>query len=319
MKFLIDSDTGLDDAMGFVHAMLLPQVEIVGITSVFGNAEMIDCAYHALEIVDLMGRQIPVVPGAREPLVAGCGPAPQVHGAFGRGPLGKLDLHDRLGEGYAANFILDQIRAHGAGLTIVAMGRLTNIALAYKLDPELMRSVGAIYWMGGAIAVSGNTTPVAEANLDGDPEAARIICMSDLPLVILPLDVTMDARITADDVTAMGDVANPGVQHLTKILPYYLDFYESILGVRECAGHCGLLIAMAIDPSLILSSHRLPVAVETGGEFTRSMLVVDRRKLRSVVAHEGYETGVSVVLKADTVRYHDQFMQAMLSAGRSKQ
>lgn len=194
------------------------------------------------------------------------------------------------------------------------MGRLTNLALAYRLAPELMRKAGSILWMGGAFSLSGNTSPVAEANLDGDPEAARIICMSGLPLTILPLDVTMEARITGDDVEKMRSVNHPGVQHLVRVVPYYLDFYQSILGVRECAGHCGLLLSIAVDPTLVTQTYRLPVSVETNGEFTRGMLVVDRRDLRSLTNREAGVHGVNVIFKADTERYHSTFMDAILSA-----
>lgn len=316
-KVLVDSDTGLDDAMGIVHGLLSDDIEIIAITSVFGNAEMVDCAYHAIEIVDLMSKSVPVIKGASAPLIAGCGPAPQVHGRYARGPLGKLDLDARVTPGYAAVCILEQIRRYGSDLVIVAMGRLTNLALAMRLDPDLMRRVGHIYWMGGAIAVSGNTSSVAEANADGDPEAAKIVCTSNLPLTILPLDVTMTALILEADIERLKAVRHPGVQHLVRIVPYYIDFYESILGTRACAAHCGLLLALAMDPSLITRSHRLPVDVEVGGSLTRSQLVVDRRKLRRLDEPDtSMQDGARVVFEADVGRYRTMFMDALLGADR---
>lgn len=317
-KVLIDSDTGLDDAMAFVHGLLSDEIEIIGVTSVFGNGEMIDCAYHAIEIIDLMGKSVPVVKGISEPLIGGCGPAPQVHGKYSRGPLGKLDLEARITPGYAPIFILDQIRTYGDELVIVAMGRLTNLAVATRLDPDLMRKVGQIYWIGGAISVSGNTSPVAEANADGDPEAAKIVCTSNLPLTILTLDVTMHALISQDDIDRLKRVRHPGVQHLVKIIPYYLDFYESILGERVCAGHCGLLLALVIDPTLITKTHRLNVDVELNGRLTRSQLVADRRKLRKLTEPDtSKDEGVTVIMQADVARYHTMFMDALLGADRT--
>lgn len=318
-KVLIDSDTGLDDAMAFVHGMLSDEIEIVGVTSVFGNGEMVDCAYHAIEIINLMGKRVPVIKGASVPLIAGCGPAPHVHGTYARGSLSKLDLEAQVAPGYGPVFMLDQIRKYGDELTIVAMGRATNLAIAVRLDPDLMREVGQIYWMGGAISVSGNTSPVAEANAHGDPEAAKILCTSGLPLTILPLDVTMSARIYQEDVERMRAVQHPGVQHLVKVLPYYLDFYETVYGIRACSGHCGLLLALVMDPSLITKAHNLQVDVETQGELTRSMLVVDRRKLRALTEPDtSKDQGTRVIFEADTDRYHAMFMDAILNADRKR-
>ncbi|TCR73360.1 nucleoside hydrolase [Rhizobium sp. BK376] len=317
-KVLIDSDTGLDDAMAFVHGMLSDDIEIIGVTSAFGNAEMIDCAYHALEIIELMGKKIPVVKGATDPLISGCGPAAHVHGQYGRGPLGKQDRESEITPGYAAIWMLEQIRKYGDELTIVAMGRLTNIAIATRIDPELMRMVGQIYWLGGAITASGNTSPVAEANVDGDAEAAKIVCTSKLPLTILTLDVSMNARISDEDVEKMKSVRHPGVQHLVKVLPYYIDYYETIYGIRACAGHVGLLLALVMDPTLIKKVHHLPVDVETKGELTRSMLVVDRRKLRALSEPDtSKDGGARIVVDADTDRYHEMFMNALMSADKT--
>lgn len=316
MKLHIDSDTGLDDAMALVHGFLDPRFDIVSITTVFGNSSVEHCTQHALEIVDYMGSDVPVVAGAPEPLISGCGPAPHVHGEFGRGGLGPATPREQT-PGLGAVFILDQVRKHGKDLAIVAMGRLTNLALAFRLDPLTMRQVGHIYWMGGVFSAPGNTSPVAEANLDGDPEAGKIIVQSGLPLTILPLDVTMGTRVTAEDVHAMAAVEHPGVQHLSRVLPYYLDFYESILGIPEAAAHCGLLLAIAADESLILEAHHLPVDVELAGALTRGMSVIDRRALRSI-SPEHAADGVRVIFHADADRYHREFMDSILNADATR-
>lgn len=315
-KVLIDSDTGLDDAMALVHGFLSDEIEIIGITSVFGNGEMVDCAYHALEIINIMGKSVPVIKGAGEPLIGGCGAASHVHGTYARGPLGKLDLEDQITPGYAPVWMLEQIQRYGEELTIVAMGRLTNLALAARIDPDLMRKVGHIYWMGGSVEVAGNTGVLAEANAHGDPEAAKIVCTSNLPLTILPLDATMSALITDADVEAMKAVQHPGVQYLTEIVPYYIDFYETMLGTRECVAHCGLLLALVMDPSLITKAYHLPADVEVHGELTRAQLVVDRRSLWNINQDSSSQHGVRIVMETDVARYHAMFMGALLGADR---
>lgn len=311
MKLHIDSDTGLDDAMALVHGMLDQDMEIVSITTVHGNGGVDDCTAHALELTELMGANTPVVQGAAGPIIDGCGPAPQVHGKFARGGLPPASVSRRKTEGYAANYLIDQARRYGHDLTIVAMGRLTNLALAYLLDPAVMNSIRQIYWTGGSISVPGNVRAVTEANLDGDPEAARVLFNSGAPLTILPLDVTMRALVTAEDVARMATSRIPGVLHLSRILPYYLDFYESILGVRAAAAHCGLLLSIAADETLIAKSHRLPVDVELGGNFTRGMLVVDRRSLRADTPTEQPGTRTRVIFDADVDRYLSEFRAAL--------
>lgn len=311
-KILIDSDTGIDDAMAFVHGFLIPEIDILSVTAVFGNASMQDCANHAIEIIDLMGKEVPVIAGATKPLISGCGAAPEVHGAYGRGALGPLENGHRIAPGHAATHILEQVRTHGSDLTIVAMGRLTNIAIACSLDPDLMKTVGRIYWMGGVFSVSGNTSPVAEANLHGDPEAARIVLGAGLPLTVLPLDVTMQTLISHEDIRSLERSSHPGVRHLTQIVPYYLDAYERIIGVRKCAGHCGLLLAIAAYPELQLETEDRPITVETSGEFARGMLVVDRR---NQPAPRPLDVPLStLVVKADQKKYHEMFMQTLQAA-----
>lgn len=308
-RILIDSDTGLDDALGLVHGLPKHGDEIIGITTVFGNASVEDCTAHALELVELTGTDVPVVQGAPEPLISGCGPAPQVHGAHGRGPLPAAAPTRTAQPGYAAVHILEQAGKYGSDLVIVAMGRLTNVALAYRLDPTLMHSIGRIYWMGGAVSVSGNTSAVAEANVDGDPEAAAIICASELPLTILPLDVTMDVRFTEQDMRSLDRSNHPAITHLHAVIPYYLDFYESILGVREGSMHCGLLLGIALDPTLITEQHALSVGVETVGTLTRGMFVVDRREMRRINYKSAANTSkVSVVYAVDAQRYKSTLM-----------
>ncbi len=303
-RILIDSDTGLDDALGLVHELPKHSDEIIGITTVFGNASVEDCTAHALELVELTGVDIPVVQGAPEPFISGCGPAPQVHGAHGRGPLPAATPTRTAQPGYAAVHILEQAAKYGSDLVIVAMGRLTNLALAYRLDPTLMHSIGRIYWMGGAVSVSGNSSAVAEANVDGDPEAAAIICTSELPLTILPLDVTMDVRFTEQDMRSLRRSNHPAITHLQAVIPYYLDFYESILGAREGSMHCGLLLSIALDPTLITEQHTLAVGVETAGSLTRGMLVVDRREMRRLDHQTTADRSkVSVVYAVDAQRY----------------
>lgn len=321
---LIDSDTGLDDALGLIHELPRHRERIVGITTVFGNAPVDDCTLHALEIVELLGVDVPVIKGASHPFGQGCGPAPQVHGLHGRGALPAASPARAPAPGYAANYILEQVAEKGGDLAIVAMGRLTNIALAFLLDPELMKRVGRIYWMGGAIAVSGNVSAIAEANVAGDPDAAAIVCASGLPITILPLDVTMNVRISEADLRSLDGSQHPAIQHLLSITPYYLDFYESILGVREAALHCGLLLSIALDETLITEEHALEVAIDTSPGVARGAMIADRRGLRTLRDASGdadvADTGKPrVIFGVNEQRYYDQFIADLQAMDRTTQ
>lgn len=311
---VIDSDTGVDDVWGIIQLVLDPTVDVIAVTTVFGNSDVDSCTGNALELIELCGADVPVHRGASEPFVDGCGPAPHVHGPTGRGGLGPAAPSTRPAPGTAAVRLAELAADRGNDLTIVAMCRLTNIALACMLAPEALRGIGGVLWMGGAIAVSGNTSQVAEANLHGDPEALQIILDRGVPLTILPLDVTMDVRIGDDDLRELlrGD-PHPVVRHACAVMPYYLDFYESVLGVREAAMHCGLLAGIALDPTLVTEAHRISVAVELAGGHTRGMLVVDRRAHRRLAGldHAGPDELPLVVFGVDGERYKEQLFAAL--------
>ncbi|MFE2043377.1 nucleoside hydrolase [Streptomyces sp. NPDC059477] len=310
---VVDTDTGIDDAMALVHA-LLDNAPIELITTVHGNSDVDSCTRNALELLELTQTDIPVARGAQGPIIQGCGAAPQIHGIEGRGSLPAPVLRTRPVPGHAVQRILEMVASNPSEVTIVAMGRLTNVALACLLEPQTMKSVRKVVWMGGAVSVSGNTSPVAEANLDGDPEALRIVLAHGVPLTILPLDVTMDVRLTQDDLNSLAASAHRAVVHLTRLVPFYLDAYEAILGVRECALHCGLLMGIVMDPSLVTASTRLPVTVELQGEHTRGMLVVDRREARGVrtpAVPSDIHTP-EIITGVDGQKYKAQFLAALL-------
>ncbi|MCQ8832227.1 nucleoside hydrolase [Streptomyces malaysiensis] len=279
-KILIDSDTGVDDAMGILYALADPTAEIVGITTLVGNALVQHCTQNALRLVELMDAETPVVAGAATPLIEDPMPVPFIHGPEGHGGATLAPPTRTVQAGIAASYIADQVRRHGRDLTLVAVGPLTNIAMALKLHPDAFKHCGPLIWMGGAVERSGNDTATGEANSLRDPEAAEIVMRSGLDVTMVPLDVTDFVCLTDLELKALADSGTAAGRHLAEITPLYLDFYELKFNERRCAMHSALAIAIAIDPSLVTKSYRLPISVELHGMHTRGMTVVDRRTLR---------------------------------------
>ena len=198
-KIILDTDPGIDDAMAIFFAMQSPDIEILGLTTVYGNVPVSMSAQNALRLCDIAKQSIPVTHGVGMPWV---GPestyAHFVHGDNGFGdipvaaPLGQLDPRS------SAQFIVDTVKANPGEVTLVAVGPLGNLALALRLCPELPSLVKQVYIMGGAAFVKGIVTPLAEANIWNDAHAADIVFGASWPLTMFGLDVTYDIPFAPD-------------------------------------------------------------------------------------------------------------------------
>ena len=190
-KIVIDCDPGIDDAMAIVLAMQSPGFDIVGITTVFGNAYVDQATKNALTVVELSGRSIPVYKGAAKPLrIPLAAPPDFVHGKDGLGNSGQPAPRGSPAATSAAQFLVDIAKAYPGEITIVAVGRLTNLAQAMRLDSTFVRNIKEVVVMGGAFRVPGNVSPVAEANIAGDPDAADIVVTAPWQVTMIALDTT---------------------------------------------------------------------------------------------------------------------------------
>ena len=192
-KILIDTDPGVDDTMAILFALRSPELEVVGMTAVFGNAYVDTAALNALRLIELEGHEhIPVAKGTGRPIV---GPprrvADFVHGADGLGGINPPSPDGQLLDVPAAQFIVETILQNPGEITLVPVGPLTNIALALRLEPKIVDLVKQVVIMGGAAYVPGNASPVGEANIFNDPHAAAIVFSAGWPLTMVGLDVTM--------------------------------------------------------------------------------------------------------------------------------
>jgi uridine nucleosidase len=269
-RILIDTDPGIDDAMAIFFALASPELEVVGLTTVFGNAHTDVCTINALRLLDIAGRSdIPVAQGASRPLAMNFrGPADFVHGTDGQGDVFLPPSTRQALPVHAAQFIIDTVMAAPEEITIVLLGPFTNMALAMLMRPDLTSFVRQIVVMGGAAFVSGNASPASEANVLNDPEAADIVFGADCPIVMAGLDVTHRITMTGADLARFGTIPGERAAHLAAIVPYYAEFYRERSHIDGIFVHDSTTISYLLAPHLF-QWKELPIRVDTGSSVCR--------------------------------------------------
>lgn len=275
-KVILDMDPGVDDALAIILALMSPEIEVLGITTVAGNVEIEKTTLNALRVVELLERKIPVVPGFHKPLIRHLETATHFHGADGLGdsnmPRPKLKPY----KGHAVDFLEQTILDHSPGtIDLVATGPLTNVAVTLLKNPSLGRRLNRVVSMGGAFALTkfghGNCSPVAEFNLYCDPEAAKIVYSTDLRRIAVGLDVTTNPANCLDrQLLQKIDEKRSKTGKFTRlILRKWIDSGDSF------QLHDPLAVAVAVDNSLVCCED-YPVLVETSSGITRGQTIVDR-------------------------------------------
>ena len=274
-KFIIDTDTASDDAVALVMALRHPQIDVRAITVVAGNVPLEQAVQNALYTVELCAADAPVYVGCDKPMLRELETAEDVHGNDGMGDIG-LPLHGRQpASGHAVDVLRSVIRENVGDITLVTLGPLTNVALALLLEPDLAECVEHCYIMGGIGAGHGNVTPTAEFNIWVDPEAARIVYESGMPITMVGWDVswkyaTFDAEQAAD-IRAIGTPLSQFVVDIQSTLTQHA-ISESQLPGFDLPDP--ITMAAAIDPS-IAEYRDYRVDVTTGDGLERGITVVD--------------------------------------------
>ena len=269
-KIILDTDPGIDDAMAVFLALGAPELDLIGLTAIFGNVPVELATTNALRLLEIGGRaDIPVATGAAKPLASDYrGPVARIHGEDGQGNLflpppstGAVGLS-------AAEFIVQQVRRFPGEVTLVAIGPLTNLALALQLDPEIAAMTQEVVIMGGNAFVAGNATPTAEANILNDPDAADIVFGAAWPVTMVGLDVTHKVHMTRLQISACADLLSPLGKHVAQIAPLYCDFYAETYGLDGIYVHDSTAIAYVIN-SGVFTVERWPVRVDTSDGISR--------------------------------------------------
>lgn len=250
-KIILDTDPGIDDAMAIFFAFQAKEIEVLGLTTVYGNVPVEMAAANALSLVELAGLDIPVCKGVARPWI---GPestyAHFVHGDDGFGNINHPKSTRKLDDRSSAQFIVDMARQYPGEITLVAVGPLGNLALALRLEPELPKLIKAVNIMGGAAFVPGNVTPVAEANIWNDAHAADIVFSADWEVNMFGLDVTYDLPFSPNFVDQLAEV-NPRLgSFVAKASQFYIDFYSQGKDEKVCFFHDAYPLAYIMQPSL---------------------------------------------------------------------
>lgn len=276
-KIILDVDTGIDDALAILYALKSPRLEVLGITTCFGNVDVDRATENTLALVQLLDHTVPVYRGSEAPVARKwTGPAPWIHGENGLGDAPLPQLRMRSESMDAVTFMKEAIHANPGEITIIPVARMTNLARAMVDDPDLGAQIKEVVFMGGAAFCPGNVTPVAEANIWGDPEAAKLVFQSGVPLSMVGLDVTLKARLFLSEVEQIPDDLPYG-SLLKQALRFYIQAYEGE-GVEDawCPLHDPMAVAMVEHPEWF-EAPLYPVDVETDGRITDGMTVVDAR------------------------------------------
>lgn len=304
-KIIIDCDPGYDDAVALLLAAGTPSVEVLAITTVAGNQTLEKVTRNALRIATLAGLDVPVAAGAARPLLRDeVVVAANIHGESGLDgtilPQATLKPDPR----HAAQLIVDTVMNEPPqSVTLVPIGPLTNIALAARLEPRIVERVKEVVLMGGGYHI-GNVKPMAEFNIENDPEAAHIVFEEKWPIVMVGLDLTYQALATQTVKDKIAAIHTPASDFVTQVLTRFSENYKKSKGFDEPPVHDACAVAYVIDPGVI-ETRKAPVHVEYRGEYTSGMTVTDLRRKAPQDCH------TAVAMKLDRERFWNLVIEAV--------
>ena len=292
---ILDMDPGVDDALAMLLALRSPELKVVGLTTASGNVELRHCTRNALRVLSLAEREdIPVHAGAARPLVRSPLHAERVHGQDGLGDAGIPDAGREADSEDGVGFLVRTLDARPGEIAVIATGPLTNLALAERLSPGILKKAREVIVMGGSVREQGNATPTGEFNFVADPHAAREVLRSGAGLTLVPLDVTHRCLLTdtafrqriAPKRTPVSDF----VVRTTALCRAYMKESEGVEGFHL---HDPLSVGMGIDPSFC-ATETVRLDVETEGMLTSGQVVVDRRRYADEGRLKGWRVRVCV-------------------------
>lgn len=309
-KMILDLDTGVDDALAIAYALADPEIDLIGIVSSYGNNLLDVCAENSLKLLELLGHtDIPVFKGLPHSCTTDHFDVMQVskdiHGDNGIGDVELPAPSRALEEQSGVDFYIEAAHKYGKDLIIIPTGPMTNLAAALKKDPEIADLIGNVTFMGGALTVEGNVTPVAEANINQDPKAADEVMKSNLPLTMVGLDVTLRTLLTKNETKQWRELGTASGKAFADITDFYIDAYYNLdIDKRGCALHDPLAVGVGIDPSFVSTiSLFMKVVYQEGPYYGRT--IGDNAKLNDP------NPNVKVAVNVDKERYLKAFMDRL--------
>jgi inosine-uridine nucleoside N-ribohydrolase len=273
---LVDTDTASDDAVALIMAMRSNEVRVAAITVVAGNVPVAQATSNALYTAELCGSDVPVYSGAEGPLQRKLVTADWFHGADGLGDHGYKPAKRQAEPGHAVDALIETLRKN-PGIEIVTLGPLTNLAMALLREPQLAASVRRCVVMGGAPCCVGNVTPVAEFNIWVDPEAARIVFHSGLPIEMVGWQLCRgDAVLHPQEIDRVLALKNPIAEFAIRCNSTALEAFFKQTGQRGISLPDPVCMGIGLNPALCTSSSEHYVEIETASELTRGMTIVDQ-------------------------------------------
>lgn len=295
---IMDVDTGVDDAIALLLATRIPELRLLGVTTVAGNVALDMTTENTLRVLAAAGHaEIPVYPGMAAPLARPHLDAAGFHGANGLADVELPRSPASVSRVSAPEYIIQSARQRPGELTLICVGPLTNLAVALRLEPELARLVRRVVVMGGVFQNPGNVTPYAEFNIWGDPEAAAEVSLSMLPLTFVGLDVTHQTNLERADWEALAEQGGDEARLIHALLRQSLDER----GRERFHLHDPLTIAVAVWPELVTTEH-WGVAVQTGS--TRDLGLTALSRVLALPRHE-------VALSVDAAEFRRRFDQCL--------
>ncbi|WP_280567828.1 nucleoside hydrolase [Chromohalobacter sp. 296-RDG] len=265
---IFDTDPGVDDAQAIAIALAHPEIELLGMTTTYGNVDIDTATTNALLLAELADQRIPVAQGAAAPLVKRKHPAPtHIHGDNGLGNHPLPTPNHRAETTSAPQFIVEQVNARPGEISLVAVGPLGNLAAALQLDPGIVDRVKQVVVMGGSIREGGNVTPVAEANIFNDPHAAARVLTAGWPLTLVGLDATHRCVLGPAQMDKIAAAQGKLGEVLAGSYSFYRAFYRTALDIDGCCPHDSCALAWLMRPELFTTARgHLNVVTEGDAE-----------------------------------------------------
>jgi len=305
IPLLIDTDPGVDDALALLMAFADQRHEVVGLTVAAGNVGLEHTVRNALKLCEVAGRMdVPVFAGAPTPLVHPAEDAAHVHGIDGFGDVDLPPSAHTVSEEHAALAIIRLSHVHAGKLFLVALGPLTNVALALKLDPSLPTRIKRVLVMGGAFSAHGNITPAAEFNIAVDPEAAHIVFTAFDSVEVADWEATLAHGLLHVDVLAWLDADNDKARFYELISRKTRLWSEDSRGERWYAADA-LAMAWALEPESATRVEARPLVVEMAGTHTRGCTIVDWNR------QSGRSDNAQLLIGYDQQRFEARVRQAL--------